>query len=122
MRGPAPLAVRERFDAELAAVRAARSDGRVSDAWGALEVAHIVSQPWVRLHLRAHAEMLLLAARTGDVREALGQVLRLVVAAPGSLSGRYPAGNTGRARISMFAPMPVPDELAELLEGHQAAG
>ncbi len=36
---------------------------------------------------------------------------RLILAAPGSASGR----NTGRARVSMFAPMPVPDELADLL-------
>ena len=37
-----------------------------------------------------------------------GRWLRLVVAGPGSLAGRFPEGNSGRARVSMFAPMPIP--------------
>ncbi|HEV3401169.1 MAG TPA: DUF3703 domain-containing protein [Acidimicrobiales bacterium] len=46
-----------------------------------------------------------------------GQVLRLVLAGPGSLTGRYPLGNTGGANVSAFAPMPIPDDLRDLLEG-----
>ncbi len=115
VRRRAPAAVRERFDAELAAARTARSQHLLADAWSALEVLHIVSQPWAVLHLRSHWAMLVLATRTMDGREAVGQVARFLVAAPGSVTGRYPVGNTGRARISMFAPMPMPDELGELL-------
>jgi hypothetical protein len=53
--------------------------------------------------------MLRLAVGQRDRREAVGQVLRLVVAAPGSVSGRYPKGNTGRASVGLREPMPVPD-------------
>ncbi|WP_407937714.1 MULTISPECIES: DUF3703 domain-containing protein [Mycolicibacterium] len=41
----------------------------------------------------------------------LGQELRLIVAAPGSAGGRYPAGNTGRAAAGLTS-MAVPVDLA----------
>jgi hypothetical protein len=59
--------------------------------------------------------MLTLAARTHDRREVTGQVIRLLVAGTGSLAGRYPAGNTGRAGVGLTDPMPIPPELAHLL-------
>lgn len=91
--------------------------GPVSEAWVVLEDAHILSQPWAGLHARTHLEMLRLAVRSLDVREIVGQTVRLVVAAPGSLTGRYPTGNTGRSNVSMLQPMPVRPELAALLAG-----
>jgi hypothetical protein len=59
--------------------------------------------------------MLVYALRRRDRREILGQVLRLVVAGPGSWSGRYPLGNTGGANISALKPMPVPEDLRQVL-------
>jgi hypothetical protein len=59
--------------------------------------------------------MLVTADTQHDRREALGQAVRLAVAAPGSLSGRYPSGNTGRASVGLREPMPVPDDLAGTL-------
>jgi hypothetical protein len=38
------------------------------------------------------------------------------VAGPGSLSGRYPTGNTGRAHVPATQPMPIAGELAEVLQ------
>jgi hypothetical protein len=109
-----PAAVRSAFEAELTAA-AAGADS--TDAmWHALERAHILSQPWAWPHVVAHGQMLRLALRQRDRREAIGQVVRLVVAAPGSASGRYPTGNTGRARVGLRQPMPVPADLAALLE------
>lgn len=84
-------------------------------AWAAAERAHILSQPWAGMHLRSHFAMAALAVRTRDARELAGQLVRLVLAAPGSWAGRYPKGNTGRARVSMFLPMELPDDLAALL-------
>ena len=95
--------------------RAARAQRR-SEARALLETAHILSQPWALAHTRVHWRMLTLALRTHDRREAFGQVVRLVVAGPGSLSGRYPVGNTGRAGVGLTDPMPVPDDIATLLE------
>lgn len=109
-----PLA-RVRYDASLVEARALASAGHIHDAWVRLETAHILSQSWWRLHVHAHWRMLLLALRTHDRREITGQLLRLVVAAPGSATGRYPKGNTGRAHVPATRPMPVPDDLAALL-------
>jgi len=61
--------------------------------------------------------MFVLAGKSRDLREATGQLVRMVVAGPGSLTGRYPVGNSGRARVSMFAPMPLSADVAALLEG-----
>lgn len=83
--------------------------------WRHLERAHIVSQPDPWLHNCNHAAMLVLAVRQHDRREALGQVLRQIVAAPGSMTGRYPVGNTGRATAGLMTSMPVPDDLAAVL-------
>ena len=66
-------------------------------------------------HLRTHGAMLAAALRRGDRREVVGQLLRLVVAAPGSLSGRYPVGNTGGADVSALQPMPIPEDLRSVL-------
>ena len=92
----------------MAAARAADTAQR---RWHHLERAHIGSQPDPWLHTCNHAAMLKLAVTQRDRREAVGQVLRLMLAAPGSLSGRYPAGNTGRTAASLMTPMPIPAEL-----------
>ncbi|SUE94918.1 Protein of uncharacterised function (DUF3703) [Mycolicibacterium tokaiense] len=94
---------------------AARSSVSAPVRWEHLERAHILSQPDPWLHTRNHVAMLALALGQRDRREALGQLIRLVVAAPGSLSGRYPVGNTGRARVGLMSPMPVPPDLAAVL-------
>lgn len=51
-----------------------------------------------------------------DVREIRGQLSRIAVAGPGSLSGRYPTGNTGRARVPATQSMPIAGEIAEVLQ------
>jgi len=60
--------------------------------------------------------MLAYAFRGRDRREIIGQLLRLIVAGPGSWTGRYPVGNTGGADVSALRPMPVPDDLRAILE------
>jgi hypothetical protein len=58
---------------------------------------------------------LALALAQRDRREALGQVVRIIVATLGSALGRYPEGNTGRARVGLTQSMPMPADLAALL-------
>jgi hypothetical protein len=101
--------------AERDAARAARRRGDQGAEWRHLERAHILSQPRALLHVRTHVAMLAAGIRRRDRREVLGQLLRLVVAGPGSLTGRYPAGNTGGADVSALAPMPIPDDLLTYL-------
>jgi hypothetical protein len=106
-----PLA-RSVYRQEMAAAKTAGSDRL---RWHHLERAHIASQPDPWLHTCNHVAMLTLALRQHDRREALGQLVRIVVAAPGSLSGRYPDGNTGRVAAGLTTPMPIPTDLAAAL-------
>ena len=59
--------------------------------------------------------MLTYAIRAHDRREVFGQLIRLVVAGPGSVTGRYPVGNTGGAAISALAVLPIPDDMRDVL-------
>ncbi|MFF0306161.1 DUF3703 domain-containing protein [Streptosporangium sp. NPDC004379] len=110
---PMPARVRAAYRAEMRAARDAADPGL---RWRHLERAHILSQPWPWPHTRNHVAMFALAVVQRDRREALGQVIRVIVAAPGSALGRYPEGNTGRAGVGLTRPMPVPADLAELLQ------
>ncbi|HYD09989.1 MAG TPA: DUF3703 domain-containing protein [Acidimicrobiales bacterium] len=97
------------------AARAARRGGGLDEAWRLLERTHILSQPWAWPHVRSHLDMLRLAVHARDRGEIVGQIVRTLVAGPGSATGRYPLGNTGRATVAATQPMPVPDDLARLL-------
>jgi hypothetical protein len=114
LRTPAIAAA---IDADRQAARAARAAGDLDEAWRRLERTHVLSQPWAWPHVRSHLDMLRLAVHARDRREIVGQVVRTLVAGPGSAAGRYPLGNTGRATVPATRPMPIPEDLAELLEG-----
>ena len=111
-----PAVVADRLDVDLASARDAARAGDEPAAWTLLEEAHVLSQPWAWPHIKVHAAMLALGWRTRDRREVTGQLLRIVVAGPGSMTGRYPEGNTGRASVPATHPMPIPDDLRALLE------
>ena len=110
------MLLHEAWETERARARSARASGDVAEEWRHLERAHILSQPMAGAHLRTHAAMLGSAVRRRDIHEVLGQFLRLMVAGPGSLTGRYPVGNTGGANVSAFKPMTIPEDLRAALE------
>ena len=107
--------LRAAWASEHGAARVERARGQHAAEWAHLERAHILSQPKAVLHVRTHVAMLAAGIRRHDRREVLGQLLRLVVAGPGSLTGRYPVGNTGGADVNALTPMPIPDDLAAYL-------
>jgi hypothetical protein len=107
--------LRQAWSDEREAAGAARRRGDLAGEWKHLERAHILSQPMVVPHIRTHVAMLGAGLRRHDRREVVGQLLRLVVAGPGSLTGRYPVGNTGGADVSALAPMPIPEDLRPFL-------
>lgn len=88
-------------------------------AWAALERAHVLGQPDGRLHLRSHWWMFRCGLAERDGREVLGQAVRVVLSLPSSWLGRYPVGNTGRARVGLFRPMPVAPDVQAILSSHQ---
>lgn len=101
--------------AEYALFEEARRRGDRLAAWHHLERAHIVAQPLLGAHLLSHGYMLRYAIEVRDAREVAGQIMRVGLALIGSLAGKLPVGNTGRSRISAFAPMPVTPDLAKFV-------
>ena len=110
------LEIRDTINRNLTEAREARMFKNFDRCWSLLEDAHVLSQPWARMHVRVHGSMFVAAVVQRDVREVRGQLSRIAVAGLGSLSGRYPKGNTGRARVPATQPMPIAGELAEVLQ------
>ncbi len=102
---------------ELVSYRQARAGGDVAAAWAALERAHILGQMDWWQHARVHFLMLGLGLATGNWQEIRGQLFRLVLAVPGSITGKAPLGNSGRSNISAFLPQPIAPDLAAKLNG-----
>lgn len=101
---------------EYRAQEQAYREGAVARAWQHLERAHILAQTAFLPHLVSHGRMLALAWRTHDWREVAGQLVRLILAPLGNVTGRLPIGNTGRSTVSAFAPMDIPEDLRAILD------
>ena len=79
-----------------------------------LERAHVLAQRMTGRHTFIHWRMLAAGLRRGVLREAVGQVPRIVASI---LFSRLwvPRGNSGLSRVSAFKPMPVPADLQHLV-------
>ena len=108
--------IRTRLQQNLIESRQARKSKDFDRCWSLLEDAHVLSQPWAWRHVRVHGSMFVAAIVQRDVREVRGQLSRIAVAGFGSMSGRYPTGNTGRARVPATQQMPIRSDLAKILE------
>lgn len=108
--------MRSAYRIEINGFRVARDAADARVAWYHLERAHIVAQSFLRLHLSSHFEMMKFAFAQRDHREMIGQLLRIALVPLGALTRRLPKGNTGRAGVSAFRPMPVPSDLRRLVD------
>jgi Protein of unknown function (DUF3703) len=108
---------------ELRAAAQGEAAGHMAASFRRLERAHVLGQASTVQHVRVHVQMLLWAVRYRVLREAAGQVLRIVGAATKTAIGWVPLGNTGGSNISPFKPVPVPADLQKVLDGaHTARG
>lgn len=103
------------FETELGKASEAEREGDLPRAWRHLERAHVLSQAHAGPHVRVHGRMFTFGWRRRNARELLGQLARILVAAPGSWLGRAPLGNTGGADVGILVPMPIPEDLQALL-------
>lgn len=78
-----------------------------------LETVHVLGQTHFWRHLQSHGWMLKAGWRAQDLTEVGGQLWRLLLTPLGHLTNRLPLGNTGRARVSAFAPMPLSPALRQ---------
>jgi hypothetical protein len=114
--------IRPHVKSEILAARQAETRGQPDIAFSHLERAHILGQASTVEHVRVHWHMLLWGIRQRNVRECLGQLLRIVGAAIGTAAGLVPLGNTGGTNVNPFMPMPIPPELAALIEAARTSG
>lgn len=103
------------IDKEIALAKQFADVGDKESAFHHLERAHVLGQGDTYQHTRIHWLMLKHGLRHSDVREVAGQVLRIAGASTKTPFGIYPKGNTGGANVSPFKPMPIPDDLAEII-------
>jgi len=108
--------IKNYFLQEIQNSKNAISNQNIVDAWNSLERAHILGQCFWKEHLYVHVLMFILSLRTFNIRELVGQVPRLILAAPGSILNKAPIGNVGTTRVGIFQEMIIPDELKQILE------
>jgi len=108
-------ALRLAFRHEWRLASEARQRQELDVAFAHLERAHILAQRRTWLHVRSHIGMLRIGWLRHDRCEVFGQLTRIVAAA---LISRLwvPSGNTGGANVSPLLEMPVPADLAAILE------
>ncbi|MFO1270071.1 MAG: DUF3703 domain-containing protein [Rubrivivax sp.] len=104
----------EAYQQEVALADQALRQEEFDTAFRHLERAHVLAQRMTMRHTLVHWRMLVAGLRRRDGREVVGQVPRLVASI---LFSRLwvPRGNSGRARVSAFQPMPVPADLQHLV-------
>jgi len=81
-----------------------------SDAYYHFENAHVLGQTHTYRHTLSHYWMLKFGLRTKNVKEVLGQCVRMIASILFSKIW-VPKGNTGGTNVSPLKPMPLRDEL-----------
>ena len=114
--------IRPYVDREIRAAYQAEARGKPEVAFSHLERAHILGQTSTVEHVRVHWHMFLWGVPRGNVRETLGQLMRIVGAAVGTAFGLVPKGNTGGTNVNSFKSMPIPPELAALIGKARISG
>jgi hypothetical protein len=108
--------IRPHVQAELDISVAAEREGFGNLAFHHLERAHVLAQPATLQHVHVHWRMFRFALRQWLPGETFGQALRMLLAAPLTIVGILPTGNTGGSAVSGFMPMPVPADLQRVID------
>jgi hypothetical protein len=108
-------ALKNAFDAEMAAAIRAYRQGRFDRSFSHLETAHVLGQRHVPAHVQTHWWMLKIGLKRRSLQEVSGQAARILLGALGSAVGVVPVGNTGGTNISMFKRLPIDRDLQDLL-------
>ncbi len=80
-----------------------------------LERAHVLGQSRTFDHTRIHWRMFKLALKMHSIREIWGQFIRIIGASAKTPLGIYPKGNTGGANVWFFKPMPIAEDLQQII-------
>lgn len=109
-----PIGLKAFYKNELNCYKTALNKDHLDSAWYHIERAHIIGQRYPLEHTKTHWKMLSLGWKTNDLKEILGQVIRLLLGAPFSLINKIPVGNVGSSRVSMIKPQRIPEDILEV--------
>ena len=85
--------VYQKLESEILLFRKAFESQNTELCYHHLGRAHILAQSSVLHHLKIHFMMLSFSLQQLNLKESLGQLLRILVTLPGHLGGRVPRGN-----------------------------
>jgi len=106
--------LRNAFNAEISEAIRLYQQSELDEAFTHFERAHILGQPYIIPHTRSHWWMLKVGWKRGSFKEIFGQLNRIFAAIIFSRIW-VPLGNTGGANVNPLKSMPLPDDLARIL-------
>jgi hypothetical protein len=114
-----PKDLKEFYINELNQYRSAMVDGDLTKAWYHLEHSHILGQSYPIEHTYTHWLMLKFGVRQKNLKEVVGQLIRLLVGGWKSFIDRVPLGNTGGSNVPPLKKMDLPSDLAHVLNKYR---
>lgn len=88
-------------------------------AWHHLERSHILGQSYPMEHSYTHWLMLKFGFSQRNIKEVLGQVIRLLVGGWKSFIDHVPLGNTGGSNVPPMKKMEIPRDLTLILNNYR---
>lgn len=116
-----PDGLKKHYIKELELYRISLLKSNLSKAWHHLERSHILGQSYPYEHTYSHWLMLKFGLRQKNLKEVLGQILRLVVGGWKSFIDHVPTGNTGGSDVPPLKRMKLPIDLEKILTKYNAA-
>lgn len=104
------------FNQTMTDAKKSISAGEFDIAFSFLEKAHVIGQLYVVPHTLTHYYMLKIGFLRKDIKEIIGQLVRIPLGIIGSFVGKVPTGNTGGSNISMFKKIEIPKELEDFIK------
>ncbi|WP_158838072.1 DUF3703 domain-containing protein [Polaribacter sp. L3A8] len=104
------------YEIEYLLYKKAMNDQSLELAWNHLERLHIIGQSYPFEHTYSHWLMLNFGFRQKNVKEVLGQIIRLLGGGWKSFINHIPKGNTGGANVHPLKVMELPEDLKIILK------
>ncbi|MGS0680659.1 DUF3703 domain-containing protein [Shewanella sp. 125m-7] len=113
--------LRDAFNSEMNQAIQFYQSGGLDSSFHHLERAHILGQSFVITHVKSHWWMLKIGWQKRDFKEVFGQCTRIMASVLFTKIW-VPLGNTGGANVSPLKPMPIPEDLQQLISEDSANG
>ncbi len=111
-----PKHLNQAYKKELKQYRYYLKNNQYNSAWFHLERSHIIGQSYPLEHTYSHWLMLKFGLMRKDVKEVIGQILRLLFGGWKSFINHVPLGNTGGVNVPPLKRMAFPNDIEKLMK------